>query len=246
MRVIPVLDVMDGVVVHGKAGQRSTYKPIRSRILNSAQPRDVARAFREQFGLDELYVADLNAIVEDRPQTAIWRELCQDGSQCLVDAGVRDLQRARLILDAGAQSVVIGLETLPHWDLLGELVDSLGSSQVVFSLDLQQGRAMGPAQCRNLSPVAIARQAAAMGIRRMLVLDLASVGSAQGVSTLDLCRQIRHQCSQLELLTGGGVRSPSDLPPLAEAGVDGVLIASALHSQSIRRADIEALGIPKR
>jgi len=45
MRIIPVIDLMHGQVVRGIAGQRHTYQPIQSRLVASADPMAVARAF---------------------------------------------------------------------------------------------------------------------------------------------------------------------------------------------------------
>jgi uncharacterized protein related to proFAR isomerase len=61
-RVIPVIDILHGQVVHGIAGNRSSYQPIQSRLTASTHPLDVAKAFHEVFGFTKLYVADLDAI----------------------------------------------------------------------------------------------------------------------------------------------------------------------------------------
>ena len=58
-RVIPVLDLKDGQAVHAVAGQRSHYQPVRSILHPSADPMDLARAFRDMLGLHKLYLADL-------------------------------------------------------------------------------------------------------------------------------------------------------------------------------------------
>jgi len=50
-----------------------------------------------------------------------------------------------------------------------------------------------------------------------------------GVPTLDLCRTLRKRCPQLEITSGGGVRSRDDLDRLAAAGCNRALVASALH-----------------
>ena len=67
------------------------------------------------------------------------------------------------------------------------------------------------------------------GVARLIVLDLAAVGVGQGSKTLELCERLRAASGELEIVTGGGVRNAEDLRELAAAGVDGVLIASALH-----------------
>ena len=63
MPILPVLDLKQGQVVRGIAGRREEYRPIVSKLTTSSRPLDVARAFREHFRFDELYVADLDAIV---------------------------------------------------------------------------------------------------------------------------------------------------------------------------------------
>ena len=80
-----------------------------------------------------------------------------------------------------------------------------------------------------------------MGLRRIIVLDLAQVGTGQGVSTLALSRQIAASVPDVEIVTGGGVSDVTDLVALAEAGVDVALVSSALHDGRIGREDIERI-----
>src|SRR5262249_62062346 len=88
MRVLPVMDLLTGQVVRGVAGRRWEYRPIESGIVKSTEPRAVARAFREYFGLNELYVADLDAIAGRPLDQAALVDLLDDGFQLWVDAGV--------------------------------------------------------------------------------------------------------------------------------------------------------------
>ncbi|MBW3541004.1 MAG: hisA/hisF family protein [Planctomycetes bacterium] len=245
MRVLPVLDLMQGVVVRGVAGRRETYRPIESRVAASSEPLDVAWALRETFGFRELYVADLDAIVDDRPNLTAVRALAAEGFEVWVDAGVRDAARARAVLDAGAARAVAGLETLPGPRVLRELFETLDAGRLVFSLDLNNGRPLAvSAEWQESEPLAIAEEAIAAGARQMIVLDLAAVGTGGGVPTLELCRQFRRRFPDLSLVTGGGVRGVGDLVAAAEAGVDGLLVASALHDGRLTPADLAASNRP--
>jgi phosphoribosylformimino-5-aminoimidazole carboxamide ribotide isomerase len=73
----------------------------------------------------------------------------------------------------------------------------------------------------------------------MIVLDLAQVGVGAGVATGNLCRQLRQRFAGLRLITGGGVRHEEDLTELAALGIDGVLVASALHDGRLMRNDLQ-------
>lgn len=242
MKIIPVLDLLDGIVVRGVAGRRNEYRAVESRLSANADVRTVAHAFREKLGLREFYVADLDAIVENRPNLATYRGLADDGFQLLVDAGIASLDRAREVLQFGATDIIAGLETSRGPNQLAALCDEFGAQHVIFSLDLRAGKPMGDlAPWATNNPFEIATQAIEAGVERMIVLDLAQVGVGEGLSTIELCRRLLNANSRLEVITGGGVRSPDDLVRLSQAGVHGALVASALHNGSITRSDLERL-----
>lgn len=237
MRVIPVLDLMDGVVVRGVGGQRESYRPIVSRLVDSAAPLDVAAAIRDEFGFSEIYVADLDAIMHDTPQWDVLRELSRSGFQLLVDAGLRDTARAEKLLECGVGQVIAALETSPGREHLRALIEKAGADRIAFSLDLREGRPLGNTSAWGTDPMQIAAVGYECGVRSTIVLDLAGVGSESGLLTLELCRRLRNRFADLEIITGGGVRSASDIEELRRADVDGVLVASALHNGELQADD---------
>jgi phosphoribosylformimino-5-aminoimidazole carboxamide ribotide isomerase len=126
---------------------------------------------------------------------------------------------------------------------LAGLISRYGASRIVFSLDLRDGQLLSRASAwPDSDAFAIARCAVDAGCTQLIVLDIARVGTGGGVPTLDLCDKIRYSFPAVSLITGGGVRGVDDLRSLQSAGIDGVLIASALHGGSITRADLKALG----
>ena len=274
MRVIPVLDLMRGEAVRGIGGRRDEYRAIRSGLVDTARPLDVARAFRAQFGLSQLYIADLDALRGGVPQTEHVAALARDGFELLVDAGLRDVERGRELLEAGAARVIVAQETSCGPEQLRATVRELGRERVTFSLDLKGGRLLGDASAwgtaahshqpeaqaresalrpslalragvgderREPEPAEVALRAVECGVTSLIVLDLAGVGEGQGVPTIPLCRRLRDECRTVEIITGGGVRHAEDLSALAAAGVDGVLIASALHDGAISADDVRRL-----
>lgn len=242
MKIIPVIDLLHSQVVRGVAGQRDTYRPVQSTLLEGADAVQVAHAFRQSLGLNEFYVADLDAILHRRPNLEILRTLANDDFRLWIDAGVRTCTDATELSAILNCSVVAGLETLAGPHELERLCTQFGPDRVVFSLDLQAGRPMGDLSLWDRrSPLELATTAADCGVRRMIVLDLAQVGVSAGISTLDLCREIRNRLPNVELTTGGGVRNAADLQSAQAAGLDAVLVASALHTGTINRASIDQL-----
>lgn len=242
MRVVPVLDLLGSVVVRGVAGKRSEYRPVVSRLTSRPEPLAVARAFRRELDLNTLYVADLDAILHERPNWDIYRQLTLDGFALWVDAGLRDIETVKTLLACGAVAAVVGLETWPGPAMLATLCREVGSERVIFSLDLQAGETLGDRRQWPSHDIGlIAAQAATAGVNRAIVLDLSHVGVNNGVATVDLCQRLRDSHPGWELTTGGGVRDGGDLDALSHAGIDGVLIASALHDGRVSRCDIERI-----
>jgi phosphoribosylformimino-5-aminoimidazole carboxamide ribotide isomerase len=239
MQIIPVLDLLDSVVVRGVAGQRDEYRPIESDLAPSSNPVDVAIAFRNTFGLNRLYVADLDAILRGEPNWPVYEQLRQEGFELLIDAGVTNAVDATAVLAAGANQVIAGLETWPLLSSLEMLVNQLGEERVIFSLDMKNGQPI--AKLRDLNskdPGDIGACVLEAGVRELIVLDLGSVGTATGVSTTGLCRELKDFAPRCRLITGGGVRNAADLAELSAASVDAVLVASALHDGSITADDV--------
>ncbi|VAX41787.1 hypothetical protein MNBD_PLANCTO02-73 [hydrothermal vent metagenome] len=240
MQIIPVLDLLKSVVVRGVAGKRGSYQPVESCLSASTTPLDIAIAFREQLGLNTIYIADLDAILHQQPNLQIISQLSEAGFETIVDAGLQELTQAETLLQAGATTLIAGLETIPSPQFLQSLSKTFGKDRVIFSLDLFAGSPMGKTnQWQKDDPFSIGCEAVAMGIERIILLDLKQVGVNEGMSTLPLCEKLLKRFPYLNIITGGGVRSIDDLQPLVNVGVSGLLIASALHNGTITKTDIQ-------
>jgi len=241
MRVIPVIDLKGGVAVHAVRGERERYRPVRSRIAAGADPVALTRAVRDRLGLDEVYVADLDAIAGGDGDPGVVAALAREAS-AMVDAGATDAAAAARLLECGAARVVIGTETLPSPAALRRLRDALPEAPIVLSLDLRGGRLLSPdpALAGLGAAEALARLAADAGVREAIVLDLARVGSGAGPD-LAATAALHARFPEIELLAGGGVRHARDLRALAGAGAAGALVATALHTGAIDAAELRAL-----
>lgn len=247
MRIIPAIDLMGGVVVHGVAGRRAEYRPLVSSLVADPQPATVARSLIDMLGLSEFYVADLDAIAGREPDGASYDSLLNAGARLWIDAGVADLGRNEELLAFAMRTpaitgIIVGLESLSDASLLDSLIKYVGPQNLIFSLDLIGGNpcAVAP-QWKNSSPLEIAADVAATGVRRMIVLDVSAVGVGQGCPTLDLCRELHKRHPEFELISGGGIRGISDIDELDCVGCDAALIASALHDGRIKLEDIARL-----
>ena len=237
--IIPVLDLKGGQVVRAIAGRRSEYRPIQSCLANDSTPAAIAGALVAQFGFHNAYVADLDAIAGAEPDWQSLSRIAAAGLHLLVDAGLNNDDRSARACDRlrslpSISGVIVGLETVTDEQSLAQYARQLGAARAVFSLDLKEGHPL--ARCsawQTCSILELASLAVQAGYRRLIVLDLAAVGTNSGPALIETCRAIRQAHPQVELISGGGVRHSADVWQLTEAGCDAVLVASALHDGRI-------------
>ncbi len=242
MKIIPVLDVLNGVAVHAVRGERSRYKPLKSVLCDSTDPLDVAKAFAG-LGFKELYVADLNAITGNGENSHITERIVEKtGLKLMVDAGVADIERAQTVLRHGASEVIIGTETLTDATFVEQAVHMLGSQNVVVSLDMKNGQILTKLNVEQLpDPVDLLREFKESGLTQVILLDLGRVGSGEGLDW-DFLRTVM-QSVRLRVFVGGGVCDIADLVKLNELRVGGALVATSLHSGKITIGQILGAGL---
>jgi HisA/HisF family protein len=236
MQIIPVLDLLNGVTVQAVAGRRNEYRPVRSQLTDSIDPSVVLKCLDDVCQSGTVYLADLDAILKREPNRCTLAELSRLDLNLMVDAGTRSREEVQDLFDLGIKQAIIGLESLASPAAARELVATFDVDSLIMSLDLKSGIPLAHYKpWTQMSPIVVLKELIEIGFRRWIILDLAAVGTAQGVPTECLCKQLRALRPADEIITGGGVRDHADLRALEDAGVDGVLIASALHNGEIDR-----------
>lgn len=215
MEIIPVIDLMGGRVVQARAGERAHYQPIASSLTTGVDLLTVVTDLVAFFPFKAIYIADLDAIAGQPIDIALYQRClhCFPDIQFWLDAGIAD-QTDLDVLDGLPQLVpVLGSESLKDVALLTQ-------DSAVLSLDFKQGKLLGP---NDLF------EHVAMWPARVIVMNLDAVGTLQGPE-LGLLETVREHKPGVEIIAAGGVRDEEDLVSLKQAGVDKVLVASALHN----------------
>ncbi len=137
MKIIPVIDILNGKVVHAVKGQRHNYQPLESILFKSTEPLEVAKGFKA-LGFSELYVADLDAIIDCSTDFWFLKHIVEEtGLRLMVDAGVTSIDRAQKLFESNVSKLIIGTETLQNKNFVAQAVEIFGSDRVVVSLDLK-------------------------------------------------------------------------------------------------------------
>ncbi|MCA9040744.1 MAG: hypothetical protein KDA65_10385 [Planctomycetaceae bacterium] len=243
MKIIPVLDLKEGRVVRGIAGDRKSYQPIKSPFSESSLPVPLATGLSNHLGLNHFYLADLDALAGHPPNSQIYEALSNAGIRLDVDAGFCKLSHLEQAFEAGIDRAIIALETLTDLDFLSDVLSTFGSEKIIFSLDLRQGVPVSPTNgWENRTPLDIAAEAAELGVLNMIILDVAAVGTGSGLTTRSICEQVATNFPEIELISGGGIHSVEEIEKLADQDIlAGLLIASLIHQQKLTASMIKRL-----
>lgn len=241
MQIIPVIDIMRGIAVHARRGERSAYRPIQSVLLQGADPVALLRAYRATFKSEAVYIADLDAITHSGDNLDVIAKMAAAESQCdlLVDAGIRNVTQAGRLLDAGAKKVIIATESLSGLDEASALVTVLGAERALVSLDLTAHVMTWREPSTGLKdPAEAAARLLSLGFREAILLEMDRIGTSAGADA-ELLGRVATAARGMRFIVGGGIASVAELVRLQRAGASGVLLATALHNGTITRADLE-------
>jgi phosphoribosylformimino-5-aminoimidazole carboxamide ribotide isomerase len=227
MDVIPVIDIKNGEVVHAQGGRRDSYRPIQTPLSPTSTPSDVAAGLLRLAPFRILYIADLDAIEGRQANDAAIDMITRaaPGVELWVDNGIARADVARAWLQRWPHCLVIGSES--QCDL--ETIRSLrGEPRVLLSLDFRGDAFQGPAALLD---------DASSWPARVIVMTLARVGAAAGPD-LDRVSAVVGRAEGRQVFGAGGVRNKADVDALQSTGASGVLVATALHTGALTRAEL--------
>jgi len=239
MRIIPVIDLLKGIVVHGQMGERKKYKPIQSVLCHSADPLTVAYAFEEKLQLKELYIADLDAIsIQDYSNLKEILKIKQNTHlNIMLDCGIRSIKDISNVISTKIDRIIIATETLSGLSEIDRIVDQVDQSKLILSIDTMHNKILANSkEIAKLNPITVAEYGYELGIQECIVLDLSKVGSEKGPNII-IAKEIVDNV-ELSVITGGGISRIDDIHFLEENGFAGVLIATALHNGNITQSDL--------
>ena len=241
MKIIPVVDVLNGIAVHGIRGERKRYQPLKSLLFTSVDPAQIASAF-ESLGFSSLYLADLDAILSESVNFSVYRQITAKTSlDLMVDAGIADLTKAEKVLETGVSKIVIGTETLGSLDFVGQAVAAFGEDKVVVSIDQKDGKLLSASEAvASMDAVSVAQKLVNLGVRNAILLDLGRVGTEHGIDNTVLKTIL--ETTDIKVMVGGGIRSLQELETLRNLGASGALVATVLHNGKVTVDELKAAG----
>jgi cyclase len=200
------------------------------------EPKDLAQKYLKN-GADELVLIDIVASLYNRPNVySLITEIAEELRIPLtVLGGVRNLSDAKDVFNSGADKVAINSSAIKSPELLTSIANLYGSQSVVCSVEAKRRNRADLWNCmtesgRNDSGVEIGEwvsQLEALGVGEVFVTSVDTDGTNYGPD-LELCAKIR-SLTDIPIIYSGGIRNSEDVYEIAQLGIDGVAVASALH-----------------
>jgi phosphoribosyl-ATP pyrophosphohydrolase len=200
--LIPSIDLAGGKAVQLRRGKELV-------VTSDRDPRDLALEFGR---VGEVAVIDLDAAMGKGENGALVEELCAL-VPCRVGGGIRDIEKARRLLRAGARKLIIGTKADP------EFLSQLPRERIMAALDAERGQVVdqGWSSYTGEKPADRAKRLApyVSGFLYTLV-DLE--GTEQGI---DL-RRIREltEATSLPITAAGGIKAIDEIVTLDRLNVD--------------------------
>ena len=225
-RIIPCLDVKDGVVVKGVnfEGLREVGDAVEMGVRYSRE------------GADELVYLDISASKEGRRTFAdlVRRIALGIDIPFTVGGGIGSVEDAARLLDAGADKVTVNSAALANPSLIGEIASRYGSQFVVVAIDAKcvEGRWLctthGGSKFTDRELFDWAREAQARGAGEILFTSMDHDGTKAGYAC-DVYARLASTLS-VPVIASGGAGSVADIVDVLTIGrADAALAASIFH-----------------
>lgn len=228
MDFYPAIDLRGGKCVRLHQGDYN------AETIYSADPASVAAGY-EQAGARWIHVVDLDAARSGAlSNLESVRAICAAVS-CAVEAGggIRDVDAAQRLLDAGAARVVVGTAAVEDPQLVGALCSRF-TGRVAVGLDARgrEVRVRGWTVGSGRDLLELAREFGETGVAALIVTEIGRDGTMEGPDVDQLAAVL--EVTAIDVIASGGVGSLEDLQLLDALGdrlrpLAGVIVGKALY-----------------
>ncbi len=212
--LIPSIDLMGGRIVQLEQGERL-------RIATD----DIDGWVRRFSAFPIIQLIDLDAAVGRGDNSALVRSLCR-ALPCQVGGGIRSVERARELLDAGAIRVIVGsalfTTTGVNTDVAAAFAQAIPARALVGAVDSRGGRVVVHGWQRTLpvTPVEAVRVLDAY-VGRFLYTHVDTEGLLLGINIPAV--ETVATASSRPVIAAGGIRSREEIDSLHARGIDAVV-----------------------
>lgn len=225
-RIIACLDVRDGRVVKGVNFVN---------LRDAGSPAELAHSHAQR-GADEIVLLDITATHEGRG--TLLKTVREAAAELFipftVGGGIRSLQDAMTIFEAGADKIAVNSAAIAHPEMITRIADRFGSQAVVLAIDAKRTHAgwevftTGGRHATGLDAAQWAIQGEARGAGEILLTSMDCDGTQAGFDC-ELTAAIASHVSIPVIASGGGGTAAHFVDVFRRGRADAALAASIFH-----------------
>ena len=228
MELIPAIDLIDGKCVRLYQGDYS------QETVYADDPVQVALRW-ESLGASRIHIVDLDGARSGQPDNIEIVERIANAVKVPIQmgGGVRTLDSARRIIDAGVQRVMLGTVAVRDPDIVRSACAEFGSDAVVVAVDSKDGRVAvsGWTSASDMKATNLIRNMKKAGVQTFLCTDISRDGTLTGPNYTLMSQLV--QVAGNGIIAAGGIASIDHLQRLAQTGVRAAVIGKALYTNDI-------------
>ena len=235
MIILPAVDLMDGLcvrLVRGDPSRRTIY----------GDPVEIAKKF-EREGAEWIHLVDLDAAMGLGDNSALIAKIIEEvKAEVEVAGGIRSLEKASRLIEAGASRVVLGTSAIRDPSFISSVSETIGSERTGVAVDVRNGVVMveGWKEETGLSYPTIIGMLNGYPFSTLILTCVDVDGTLQGPNLEVIGESLK--ISEKQVYAAGGVRGLEDLKALARIGVGGVIVGKALYEGDIRLREALEVG----
>jgi len=236
LKVIPAIDIVSKKVARLYMGD------ISRATIYQVKPIDALRRW-EREGAEIIHLVDIDAAYGRGSNMKTILQLISEASvEIQVAGGIRSIDKALTLIEAGAARVVIGTVFIEKPEVAEEMVRQIGGDRVVVALDHYEGRIAirGWEKVTDKLLIDEVKRAKEMGFKWVLVSSVARDGTLAGIDDKSIEEVAR--IKGINVLAAGGVSSIEDVEKAKRAGAYGLIIGKALYEGLINLKEAIEVG----
>jgi phosphoribosylformimino-5-aminoimidazole carboxamide ribotide isomerase len=223
MLIIPAVDIMGGKCVRLVQGDPKKLK------VYFDNPLEAAKLLEDQ-GAELVHLIDLDAALgSGQNMNAIEKILKNLRVKVQIGGGIRSLEKAEALLKLGAFRVIFGTVAIQNPALIEEAVRRYGLTRVAVAIDEKEGKVTfhGWKDRSEIGYLDLARSFETMEVGTIIFTSTSVDGTLKGPQVEKIVRLL--ETVKVPVIASGGIAGLNDLVTLADTGVEGAVVGTALY-----------------
>lgn len=227
MIILPAIDIIDGKPVRLYQGSYEKVREVAKDVF------EAAKTFTEE-GASWLHIVDLDGAKLGKPvNTKIILKVVRELKVFVqVGGGIRNMEQLDIYIQNGVKRCILGTSALKDKDFLKKAVLKY-KDKIAVGIDAKNSKVSleGWMEQSEKDFCQMGREMEEMGIKTIIVTDILSDGTLQGVN-FPMIKKFKEEVN-VNIIASGGVKDIKDIEKLKKLDIYGVIAGSSLYNKTL-------------